>query len=270
MLLPLLLSMLLSRAAGGECGLDPGGYYPKDCPKNEFHQDGSKNCKACPQGFWRPKLQPKEKGGDACTPFCFACRPGKGAKRGTKYTSEIKACTDCYAGQYSPGGSNACKFCARGYYQNENIQSFCKACKSGTYNSEEGSASDKGSSCKKCPQGKYQPALAAPDATHCVNCIEGRYGESGGASLVSHCHLCKNLNGSSDDPLSSRYYQDVQGAQVCKLCKEGQASNRFGTGCLPCKSFMSMIHDVSSFFYYFLFIYFNTEPELTFYYNFIL
>ena len=88
----------------------------------------------CPAGTYR-----QQSGGVQIT-SCTPCPPGHVSEEGST------SCTECLAGEYSPGpGVSQCQKCPPGSYQENPGSTGCNLCKRGEYQDEVGS-----SSCKLC------------------------------------------------------------------------------------------------------------------------
>jgi hypothetical protein len=135
----------------------------------------------------------------------------------------------CPAGKYGPENmfytyySNVriCAMCKHSTYQDEEGQTSCKSCPSGTKHSYLGRTS--ASQCTTCPAGKQQDSIPYDDGTYCKECSSGKYG-SGGECL--DCPIGKYGNGF--------------GALSCTDCGAGKyttsVATDYASGCKDCSS----------------------------------
>ncbi|XP_061188672.1 proprotein convertase subtilisin/kexin type 5-like [Saccostrea echinata] len=78
-----------------------------------------------------------------------------------------------------------------------------------------------GSSCKKCPAGKYLPHIGKMGSDSCINCPAGNYTQNEGQSW------CK--------PCLAGHYQSNTGQTSCSQCQVGRYNPKDGAStCIPC------------------------------------
>ena len=114
----------------------------------------------------------------------------------------------------------------------------CKACGSGTWNSNTGSLSI--AACEKCGQGKYSTATGAASEENCNSCSPGKASGSLGAETSAACVECVTGTASKAASISCLQcsegrYNDQVGQASCVDCVPGKFSNTLGSKiCVNC------------------------------------
>jgi alpha-tubulin suppressor-like RCC1 family protein len=205
---------------------------------------------------------------------CSVCNKGE-------YSNVTKAtlCTSCMAGYFAGNkNSTSCTKCAPGLSSNEG-ESFCTPCESGTELQNdicvpcpEGSYSEAGSFCSKCPggkwtkqdknhpnggsykissgcnsciAGKFSAVKGATSKITCTNCSVGKFSTAIGADSSATCNDCapgkfSNTKGASNADTcawcNDGYVAPDAGSSECILCEAGKAPNSVTrSSCVECQ-----------------------------------
>ncbi|GMH57924.1 hypothetical protein TrST_g5907 [Triparma strigata] len=187
-------------------------------------------CKPCPVGTFMPT------GSTACE----VCQPGS---YNDKENMAVIKCEDCPTGRFNnaPGYPNAgnrnqhdhvndCVTCPAGKYQDNEGQTVCKLCPSGTYAPSAASGFKSISECTVCPSGKYSET--SNNGLSCSDCPTGKSLADNGSNRALHsssskCTLCEtgmfnNQVGQASCKLCGiGEYQASQGSTACNKCPKG-------------------------------------------------
>ena len=196
------------------------------CPANMFKAtDSIAQCSPCPTGRTTGGLQGQTKCWIACPPGkfshpiedrCLGCALGKyNLHGGIALESQ---CTLCEAGSFGnqTGLHSPCKLCPKGYWNDLQGQSKCRACDYGKFTRANGTVS--GAGCQKCPKNTYWDSNTVGTG-RCKTCAEGRYTPVQGSAL---CALCEE--GTIREA----------NASVCHVCQEGTFADAQRKACEGC------------------------------------
>ncbi|XP_062572929.1 major surface-labeled trophozoite antigen 417-like [Saccostrea cucullata] len=93
-----------------------------------------------------------------------------------------------------------------------------------------------GSSCVKCPAGKYLPRYGKVGSGSCKDCPAGNYTTAAGQSWCKGCllgHYQSSTGQTSCSPCPLGQYSSTEGASTCMSCPLGQYAD--STGTIACK-----------------------------------
>jgi hypothetical protein len=135
-----------------------------------------------------------------------------GCDPGMYYKGFLAGCTNCVAGQHSPGGTG-------------NRPTECAACAPG-YKSTE-----KATTCTECGEGRHANA----QHTLCAACAAGQFSASG-AQLCSGCAAGRQSNDAHTGCTDCSAGRSAGPSSTCVACGPGTHSNAAHTSCPSCGS----------------------------------
>ena len=202
---------------------------------------------------------------------CEKCVPGKylldeGSDASAHTT--IAKCLECTYGKYAEDwGTNECKMCPKGRYNDlqgqrypnvcivcskgryaasEGLQTCTGVCSAGTYLSDDGldeANHDSASDCIVCASGQH----SSVESEVCTMCVAGKYLADDGTSATAHAAVEKCLGcatGKFSDKGSAvcesceagtyNNQEDQPNRIACKVCASGQYSSAGATNCINC------------------------------------
>ena len=208
----------------------------RTCPAGQVsiaQEKGIFSCQTCQSGRFLPDDREDRQRHDEWED-CFKCSSGQFSNSGYQF------CYICFSGKYhfkdTSTGSQECKTCNIGQYQNELGQLQCKDCLIGQ-SATEGStkcvscdagmySNTVGQACQKCEMGLYRNGGTA--ATKCTKCEKGRYNELEKQAACKGCEAGK---------YSSEIGLDAE--TKCSLCNAGTYSKAVGAtsklSCIDCR-----------------------------------
>lgn len=204
--------------------MDWGGRYFLECPSGKMFSDksvvlfgqGSHGACDCAKGIWKPSRIP------SCVGFTAKNGDCPAGTQLISYGPTSQFCGNCPYGEYNNMSNGQCIKCPKGFYQDEEKQTSCKKCPTGSTTLSVGSVAasdckalcDKGSyskdglmpldGCAKCPQGSFQDLNGK---TSCKICPGRGETPGSGTTEASKCYV--NARITNVTPASQEYVGSV-------------------------------------------------------------
>ncbi|EKX31733.1 hypothetical protein GUITHDRAFT_122074 [Guillardia theta CCMP2712] len=219
------------------------------CPNSTYNPDHASqqlsDCRACRNFSFAPAGSISSANCSCLLAYadvagtCVFCLPGYVARTsgcelcpaGSIGDDSRLNCIACQPGKFSSNRSTACYDCAVGSYQQLSNQTFCSACRAGSYSAAIGANSSV--TCRNCSAGYHSPFAGS---SVCQQCPGGYASTVGSAECVPCAPGTVSLPGSGvcDDCEAGRY-QPEPAKTSCLTCGTGRYQDSLaGTSCIAC------------------------------------